>query len=82
MCVNRSGFDCFCVFSVSDCTFEDGWCGWHNYDELLATRQTWLIYNCSSNKHFEFKGLGSDVTFAGGSSMLTLFWEYSCRKGH
>ena len=58
----------WCSFSVSDCSFEDGWCGWHNYDDLLATRQPWLMYDCNTNTHGEFNGLGSDVTFSGGPS--------------
>ena len=79
---------------MNDCAFEDGWCGWHNYEDLLATeRQQWLMYNCSSNRHADFRGLGSDVTFAGGTSTLTDFqclllkalinrFLYLCRRNY
>ena len=59
------------IFLANDCSFEDGWCGWHNADIGPAPdRHQWRLYNCNSNKYGEFRGLQSDVTFAGGTGML------------
>ena len=53
---------------MNDCSFEKGWCGWHNYeDELEVERKRWVVYNCSSKMYREFIGLEKDQTYEGGT---------------
>ncbi|KAK2187006.1 hypothetical protein NP493_181g06049 [Ridgeia piscesae] len=53
---------------VNDCSFEDGWCGWHNYeDDLVAERKLWEVYTCSSKRHGRFNGQERDHTYERGT---------------
>jgi len=56
------------MLTVNDCSFEDGWCGWHNYeDDLVAERKLWEVYTCSSKRHGRFNGQERDHTYERGT---------------
>ena len=52
------------IFSASDCNFENGFGGCHNYEDIfLPFRGQWFVYDCSTSEYNSFYGLQRDVNF-------------------
>ena len=67
-------------FTANDCSFEDGSCGWGNYESPLSVEWgnwtifspaegevgNWTVFSPAEGEAAEFKGLQNDATFPQG----------------
>ncbi len=52
---------------MNDCSFEEGDCDWHKFDDLFSVeRGEWKWYAAANKNASLFKGLDRDTTFPSG----------------